>query len=312
MTSLQIHFENIHKLNTKEDSTLIHKGLGLACLLHFLYRYYLYFLYGSMFIQSTIDIFLVNIHAVLSISSFLFHIPSLRNPLKPMIYPEFRLHSIVFASRSVIICNIYYYNLHFHYIIFTCFVTMIGADMITWFFNQEGKNGKTMRNMPFEQNLDENLQIEVIKMHSIMQIGATTFMLGSIETAFSPLFAIQIAAFLMTLVRKSIISTLTWHAIYSLTLWTNLGFFTTLSSDYILIQQCMIHSFRNVFFPYKINKYIAWTILFGFYTFYKNYLENKYFWSWIDDYVFIIYLKKMVVLAIFGHYFYKFKTLFNN
>jgi len=38
-----------------------------------------------------------------------------------------------------------------------------------------------------------------------MQILATLFMLGNINTSFTPLLAIQLAAFLMTLVIKSII-----------------------------------------------------------------------------------------------------------
>lgn len=260
-----------------------------------------------MFIFKPLDIFLVNLHGILSISSFLFHIPNLRNPIKPMIYPEFRLHSILFALRSIIVCNIYYHNLSFLYIIGACFGTMIFADIITFLFNEKGKNGKTMRNMPFDKSIPNNLQIDIIRMHSIMQIGATSFMLGNIDTAFSPLFAIQLAAFLMTLVRKSIISTTTWHAIYSLSLWINFGFFTTLSCDYILLQQIMIHSFQKVFFPYKINKYIAWSLLFGLYTGYKFYLEKL---NLFDQYLFILYSKKIMVLFIWIHYLYKFKPLF--
>jgi len=307
-----INIENIYKLNTKEDSAFFHKGIGTLCLFHFLYRYSFYLFYGSMFIQRPIDIFLVNLHAVLSLSSLQFHIPGLRNPLKPMIYPEFRLHSILFALRSVLICNIYYFNADFKYIILTCFGTMIFADIVTFLYNKKGKNGKTMRNMPFDKSINENLQLEVIKMHSIMQIGATTFMFGTIETAFSPLFAIQLAAFLMTLVRKSIISTTMWHAIYSLSLWLNIGFFSNLSIEFILIQQIMIHSFKYGVFPYKINKYIAWSILFGLYTCYKIKLEEIYYLSLLDNYYYIIYLKKIIILVSWTHYFFKFKPLFIN
>jgi hypothetical protein len=312
MSTISIQYSNFYKLNTKEDSSYFHKGLGTLCLFHFIYRYSLFFLYGNMFIFKPMDIFLVNLHGVLSISSFIFHIPNLRNSLKPMIYPEFRLHSILFAFRSVIICNIYYQNLSFLYIIGTCFGTMIGADIITSIYNMEGKNGKTMRNMPFEKSIPENLQKDITKMHSIMQIGATSFMLGTIDTAFSPLFAIQLAAFLMTLVRKSIISTSTWHAIYSLSLWINFGFFTTLSCEYILLQQIMIHSFKHFFFPNKINKYIAWSLLFGLFSFYKYFIQELNILNWIDQYFFIFYLKKMMVFIIWTYYLNKFKPLFIN
>ena len=39
----------LHKLFTKEDSTHIHKILGIFSLAHYIYRYYLLFCYGSMF-----------------------------------------------------------------------------------------------------------------------------------------------------------------------------------------------------------------------------------------------------------------------
>lgn len=310
--TLKIKNENLYKLNTKEDSSFLHKGLGGLILVHFFYRYCMYYWYGSMFFNSALDVFLINTHGILSISSFLFHIPNFRNRLKPMIYPEFRLHSILFAWRSILVCNIYYYDISPILIIFTCFGTMLGADIVTFYLNLDGKNGNTMRNMPFESQIDNDLQIEIIKMHSIMQIGATTFMLGNIDTAFSPLFAIQLAAFLMTMVRKSIITTTMWHAIYSLSLWINIGFFTTLSTEYLLIQLIIIYSFKKLFFPYRVNKYIAWSILFGIYSIYISNLglQKFSFLIWLDSLYLIIYLKKLLVIAIWIHYFHKFKPLF--
>ena len=59
-------------------------------------------------------------------------------------------------------------------------------------------------------------------LHSVQQFGATMFMMGNIDSAFAPLLAIQIAAFLMTLIRKSIISELDWHRLYAISLWLNI------------------------------------------------------------------------------------------
>jgi len=42
---------NLHKLVTKEDSTHIHKILGIFSLANYIYRYYLLFCYGSMFLH---------------------------------------------------------------------------------------------------------------------------------------------------------------------------------------------------------------------------------------------------------------------
>ena len=150
----------------------------------------------------------------------------------------------------------------------TCFVTMIFADIISYLYNVEGKNGKTMRNMPFDKNISLEKQEEITRMHSIMQIGATTYMLGDINTAFSPLLAIQLAAFLMTLVRKSIINAITWHSIYSLTLWINIFLYLNQKVEFIIIHQVMMNNYIYVFFPNRVNKYIAWSINFALYHLY--------------------------------------------
>ena len=105
-----INYENLHKLNTKEDSTYLHKYLGGICLCNFVYRFGIYFIYGNMNLNNNFALTLIGTHGLLSISSLIFHIPSIRNPSKPMIYPEFRLHSIIFAIRSVFICYQYYYQ----------------------------------------------------------------------------------------------------------------------------------------------------------------------------------------------------------
>ena len=99
MTALQ-------KLFTKEDPVHIHKTLGIVSLLHFFYRFYLLFYHGSMFLNSHLDVGMVSLHGCLSVSSLAFHIPKKRHSTLPMIYPEFRLHSILFGLRSVVCCII--------------------------------------------------------------------------------------------------------------------------------------------------------------------------------------------------------------
>lgn len=308
-TSITFNFENIHKLNTNEDSSFIHKYLGSICLMNFIYRFYLYFCYGNMKLDNTFALFLISVHGLLSLTSLIFHIPSIRNPSKPMIYPEFRLHSIIFALRSVVICFQYYYRLNYTYMILTCFSTMISADVISYMYKE--KNGKTMRNMPFDKNIPVEKQNEITFMHSIMQIGATTYMLGNIDTAFSPLLAIQLAAFLMTLVRKSIIDAMTWHSIYSLTLWINILLYLREKVEFIIIHQVMMKNFIYIFFPYRINKYIGWSINFGLFHLYKQQKIDIYISNFVDPYSEIIYYLKMIaVITILINYFFKFQVLF--
>ena len=54
--------ENINKLNTKEDYYFIHKILGFICLSNYVYRYYLLFIYGNMFLESRSSIILILLH----------------------------------------------------------------------------------------------------------------------------------------------------------------------------------------------------------------------------------------------------------
>lgn len=313
MTTIYFNLENTYKLNTPEDSTFFHKFLGGICLTNFIYRYTYYIFYGTMNLDNKFGMFLVSIHGILSISSLIFHIPGKRNPSKPMIYPEFRLHSIAFALRSVIVCFQYYLQYHYIFPILTCYITMFSADMITYYFNQDGKNGKTMRNMPFDNNINEENQEEIIRMHSIMQIGATTYMLGGLESAFSPLLAIQLAAFLMTLVRKSIINAITWHSLYSLTLWINILLYKTHTVGYIIIHHVMVKNYIHVFFPYKINKYIGWSVNFGSYIIYKEVGVEDYINNVSDLYPELIYnLKLFIIGYALLNLFIKFNVLFIN
>ena len=256
------------KLVTKEDPYMLHKFLGTFVLIHYVYRYYLLFRYNDMFLMNPTGMNCIYIHGLLSISSLLFHIPSIRNPKSPMIYPEFRVHSILFALRSVVCCILHYHQYPLYYNIVVNYITMWNADLITYVYNPNGKNGKTMRNMPFDDNISKEDQDSVTFMHSTMQIGATTFMLLTMDSAFSAMFAIQLAAFLMTLVRKNIISSRAWHILYAFSLWINIFIFLTpkLNIDLIVTQSSMYFIYKNFFFKYRFNKYYAWSVLYLLFT----------------------------------------------
>jgi hypothetical protein len=258
-----------------------------------------------MFNDNSNALYLIGMHGVLSISSLIFHIPRIRNKGSPMIYPEFRLHSIAFALRSVFCCFLYYYNFSKIYHIYVCFITMIGADIITYYY----KDGNTMRNMPFDENISIEDQNKITLMHSKSQIAATIFMIGNITTAYTPLFAIQIAAFLMTLVRKNIIKSNTWHKIYALSLWINIFSYITIEPGWIIIQILLYHLFIKMRFYYKMDKYKAWLLIFKIYLFieesniiniintffYNNGLENIFKILVISIYLISCFIKNKVL-----------------
>jgi hypothetical protein len=95
-----------------------------------------------------------------------------------------------------------------------CLAAMLAADAASARYAE----GTTMRAMPFDGALTAAQRRAVTFYHSVSQAHATAFMVLGTDAAFVPLFAIQLGAFLMTLVRKGLISTTTWHCAYTATL----------------------------------------------------------------------------------------------
>lgn len=253
----------IHKLVTKEDPYFIHKILCVISFCNFVYRYYLLLSYGQMMMTSPIDIALITCHGALSASSLIFHIPKKRHAALPMIYPEFRLHSIAFGLRSVVCCFIDYYGNEYklYYKMAACIGTMVVADAITKAHAEPGDT--TMRAMPFALSTTVQERNKITRFHSNSQIFATLFMLYNMETAFSPLFAIQIAAFLMTMVRKGLINPNTWHILYSLALMINVFTDVTLQPSELIAICIAKYMFSYMRFQMHVNKYIGWLTIFG-------------------------------------------------
>ncbi len=255
---------NLHKLITKEDPIHLHKLLGAFALANYIYRYYLLLFYGSMFLNTPLDLGMVAIHGCLSISSLIFHIPRKRHAKLPMIYPEFRLHSIAFGLRSVVCCFVDFYGgtYKLYFKMGVCFATMMVADLITKQYAEPGDT--TMRAMPYSETTSERDRQQITKFHSIQQISATIAMLVNTDSAFSPLFAIQFAAFLMTMVRKNIIIPNTWHVLYSWALVINGFLLFTMTFSQIIIFIISSYVFSLLRMKMRMNKYIAWSFIFGF------------------------------------------------
>ena len=182
-----------------------------------------------------------------------------------------------------------------------CFLTMKIADEITRYFHSKNtssaqnthdfskKNTEkinisytTMRDMPYDLSLPPNKLENLKKVYSYMQLYATYYMLGNINSAFTPMFAIQISSFLMTLVKKNIINPMFWHPLYFSSLLTNIFSFYTLTPIFIIKMNfaCSLLSYWRMKLGY--NKYIGWLIVFAFHYFSLIYLENpidKYYLS---------------------------------
>jgi hypothetical protein len=270
---------NSHKLVTKEDPWHVHKMVGVVCLLNYGYRYYSLFRYGTMDLNNSRGSLLVVYHAILSCSSMVFHIPSIRNPKAPMIYPEYRLHSILFVLRSVSCYFLTYYQFPILYKCAVCYATIGLADFISARYAVGSNATTTMRNMPFDKRVDEVYQKKITLMQSSQQISATLYMFGNLDSCFSPMFAIQISAFLMTLVRKNIIDSTMWHLVYNCSLWINIFCFWSLPIGYVVFQPGLNYMFYYWRFsneksdPQVIlgNKYIGWAFIFTLLYYYERY-----------------------------------------
>ena len=280
-----MNIENIPKLITKEDPYHIHKTLGIISLGHFAFRYY-NLIYKTMNFNTNYDMSFLIIHSLLSATSFQFKIPQTRNRSSPMIYPEFRLHNLLFSYRGIFCTIFFYYKLSIIYNILICYITMIGADIVTFYY----KDGTTIRNIQFNSDISEKTKQSITLFNSKMQLCGTIYMLGNIDSAFSSLFPIQLSSFLMTLVRKNIIKNNHWHLLYGMSLMINVFVYYSLRFDFIIFQIFVVNLFSYLRFTKNHNKYTCWTIIYGLFLIYRQYPYAIYYEDIIKTLLLIKYI----------------------
>ena len=202
------------------DTLHIHKLMGFGCLLHYGVRFYYRLQYGNMFFNYyDITPF---VHLGLSLSSFLFKVPTYKLNTKAIIWKELQLHNIIFTSRSVMMM---YHSIFFKEVNFIYYLIRLGiisfhhylADLVT--DKYQNNNKITTRDIPHDI---ENKKIVDAnkKFYAVSQIVASTNLLLSNkpDNAFGIMFPIQFSTFLMTLVRKGYISNNMWHLLYTISL----------------------------------------------------------------------------------------------
>ena len=246
----------------------IHKTLGFLSLAHYIYRFYNFLAYGTMGFGVSPAWLYIAIHAALSGTSLIFYIPSARSITSPMIWPEFRAHSILFAYRSLVAMSLTELAISDP---LTRSATVIGtillADAATRHFKMEGVT--TMRDMPFPDWVSQAARTQINYYYSISQVFATMTLLfsPSMERAFMILFPIQIAAFLMTLVRKKIITPLHWHVYYAASLFLNYVHGSLIRTETLpTLFYILTVLFCALRFGFRVNKYILWIGIAALYT----------------------------------------------
>lgn len=250
------------------DVMHMHKIMGFGCLAHYGVRFYWKFKYGSMFFGPT-DITPL-IHLGLSLSSFLFKVPTLRLFSKTIIWKELQLHNIIFTSRSVMMM---YHSLLFKEVGYFYYFVRLGiiglhhylADVISDKYQYNDKT--TTRDIPY--NIDNKTIINANKkFYAISQIVATSTLLITTnpDNGFIIMFPIQFSTFLMTLVRKGFISNNQWHILYSLSLY--FPYFINFNPIHIKnnkLYLTILHIILRLIL--KINKYVNFALISVLYKF---------------------------------------------
>ena len=266
----------MNSLFSSHDILNVHKILGFGCLAHYGYRFYNKFVYGNMLFESSNSIFTYispMIHLSLSLSSFIFTIPTHRFNSKAIIWRELQLHNIIFTSRSVCMMyhalffkelNALYYFSRLGIVLFHHYL----ADSVTIKYQKDNKT--TTRDIPYDT---KNTLIPYLnkKFYAMSQLFATSTILLSdnCENGFSIMFPIQLSTFLMTLVRKNIIGNNTWHILYAISLCVPYVInYNSINSGNDKFYPSVIYAFCRLFFGF--NKYINMSFL----TYY--YINMKY------------------------------------
>lgn len=224
------------RLFTREDGFNIHKLLGFSVLLHVAYRIYtkLSLQWDGGFQSSLLDLGLCWLTIVLQSTSYFFEVPRARLLGSPMIWQEWRAHNFIFVLRHVLgftICWGYLRYVNYSnqlattLLDFSMFAVLYGqlytVDIITAYI-REDKHTSLTASWPFWDGCPIWLEKSIKWYYTIAQFQASTLLIMTGESLFAKymvIFPFQFASFLMTLVRKGIITTKGFHAGYLWSLW---------------------------------------------------------------------------------------------
>lgn len=249
------------------------------------------------------------VHSILSLSALQFLIPRTRTGILPMIWQEFRAHSIVFAVRSFLIINVLYFLFHHSddgdrtrsptAIVVRLAIVLIAmklADVSTEYL-RENKKETTTATMPYWSDCPAALQSAIKYFYTHSQFMATVVCLfGTIPYVLAVAFPIQIASFLMTLVRKNIISAFWYHVFYGGSLLIVYLINAADPTLYPVVILGIILIYARVHL--KLNKYVLWTLvaLIGCFAKYASSAAN----SFADS----MYLFGLFAIPLFSFYCY--------
>ncbi|CAK8991188.1 unnamed protein product [Durusdinium trenchii] len=224
------------RLFTKEDGFNIHKTLGISVLVHVLYRAYaqLARIPDAGFTSGYGSLALCWLSIALQSTSYFFEVPRARLLGSPMIWQEWRAHNFIFVSRHVAAFTICWAYLRWvntsnqiastmlDFSMFAVlYIQLYSVDVVTAYI-REDKHTSLTASWPFWDGCPIWLEKTIKWYYTIAQFQASTLLIMTGNDLFGKymvIFPFQFASFLMTLVRKGIITTKGFHAGYLWSLW---------------------------------------------------------------------------------------------
>ena len=280
-----------HQLITRDDPLHLHKSLGAMCLVSFLFRLTQIGQASDMGFVTHPEWTLPTIvlHLLLNLSAFQFHLPRRRITDGYRIWPEYRLHSLVFLARSLAVIGLYYYeqkyqiqepNYLWNFVIVV--LAMMTADLSS---QSQGS---------YQSNSIRDLEIPaaVKFLFSVAQFfGTGNVIFGMRRYTMHMLFVmiVQANAFLMTIRRKNLAPQRVLVALYGFSLILaavtcaydyvvmggKKGFYAVASLAHIAIVQRMAPWPGSWIRGLVSNKYVVWT------TYYV--LASKFREGWLEQ-----------------------------
>ena len=195
------------KLFTIEDKYNFHKTLGISCLLSYIYRFAQVGPTDMGFATTPGTLLAICVHTSLSVSSLIFRIPHARIKSGYRIWPEYRIHSIVFACRSLAGMLVTWlemklgrepnYLLNFAIVL----LTITAADLGSMAQGKPGTAGRSSTIRDLDAGPAAHFFFSAMQFHATMgcMLGIRRY-----STQFLYVFIIQFNAFLMTMRRKNL------------------------------------------------------------------------------------------------------------
>jgi hypothetical protein len=260
------------QLITNEDPMHIHKTLGMLCMLSYVFRLAQtgpsdmgFASYPALTIPTVI------LHLLLNITSLVFKIPARRISSGYRIWPEYRLHSLVFLARSLAVMVLFWYEQTFHkepnydFNLAIIILGLVAADLSS--YSQRQYQSSTIR------DLDTAEWVKFL--FSLAQFCGSANILYGLRYRYSmhmlSVTVVQCNAFMMTIRRKNLASHAFLVTIYGLALAISMIvciyeyyrvdekiYYTAATIAQLAVLQRMAPIFPPAIQPLISNKYVVW------------------------------------------------------